>query len=44
MTSRPATYADFFGLVNPETPRSTHVGESITRHNVEFGAKKFIKP
>jgi hypothetical protein len=44
MNTRPATYADFFGHNEPGTKQSEYVGESVARTNVEFGAKKFIKP
>jgi len=44
MPPRSATFEDFFGY-DPGT-KSAHVGKtnSIVRDNVEFGAKKFIKP
>jgi len=44
MNTRPATYADFFGHHEPWAKQSEYVGESVARTNVEFGAKKFIKP
>ena len=45
MNSRPATFEDFFG--HEPDPKSSHTDtttHSIVRGNIEFGAKKFIKP
>lgn len=41
--SRPATLADFLGY-DPRTIPNNDPVDSIARSNVEYGAKKFIKP
>ena len=42
--SRPATFADFFGHEEDCAGSSAPDNVPIVRKNVEYGAKKFIKP
>ena len=41
--SRPATLADFLGY-EPTGTKCNAIPDSIVNGNVEYGAKKFIKP
>ncbi len=41
---RPATFADFYGYGEGDAKDNNPGTDSIIRGNVEYGAKKFIKP